>query len=201
MSLERRERDLALSRFSQPRMKPIQSSSSKKQVVEIIKNRFLLACVHDEAAFAGSKLARESLTYSIDRELVRRLETVLIRFSSSSFFFFLHLFPRSLHSTHLFLSLSLSPLPTLHLPNSYLGLRAVLRGLRAPQPRKDLPLLRQDGGAARGKIVFSSPLRSPFFFLSSFFSENEKKNAGRPRVSRNESRTYDPIAANPSKHS
>jgi hypothetical protein len=40
--------------------------------VEILKNRFLLACVHDEAAFASSKLARESLTYSIDRELVRR---------------------------------------------------------------------------------------------------------------------------------
>lgn len=44
-----------------------------KQVVEILKNRFLLACVHDEAAFASSKLARESLTYSIDRELVRRI--------------------------------------------------------------------------------------------------------------------------------
>ena len=56
--------------------KPIQN---KKQVVEIIKNRFLLACVHDEAEFAVSKLARESLTHSIDRELVRE-ELIFLRF-------------------------------------------------------------------------------------------------------------------------
>lgn len=56
-----------------------------KQVVEILKNRFLLACVHDEAAFAASKLARESLTYSIDRELVRR-ELIELFLNSLSFF-------------------------------------------------------------------------------------------------------------------
>ena len=73
---------------------------NKKQVVEILKNRFLLACVHDEAAFAGSKLARESLTYSIDRELVSDEFFDFTVFRPRLFFFFfsflLSLLPRSL---------------------------------------------------------------------------------------------------------
>ena len=107
MSLERRERDLALSRFLTSN-ETNSSSSSKKQVVEIIKNRFLLACVHDEAAFAGSKLARESLTYSIDRELVRRLETVFDSFFRPRLFSFFCISSLGLSTQPTSFSLSLS---------------------------------------------------------------------------------------------
>jgi len=40
------------------------------QVVDVIDGAFALAAVRDEAAFAQTALARASVCYSVDRELV-----------------------------------------------------------------------------------------------------------------------------------
>ena len=129
-----RERERARARSRSPRFLTPAHHEQKtrdrfivieKQVVDILKNRFLLACVHDEAAFACSKLAKESLTYSIDRELVRKKK---IDFCFDSPFFRPRLFsflplpslPLGLSAHHLlssFLPLPLPPRTTL--PNSF----------------------------------------------------------------------------------
>ena len=41
------------------------------QVVDVIEGAFALAAVRDESAFAQTALARASVCYSVDRELVR----------------------------------------------------------------------------------------------------------------------------------